>query len=223
MQAAASGGSYPADQGRHDRNHEERHIERESRAPRGRSGTPPGRRWGEERKNPGPPPAVVHLANLTRTITAAHVTDIAGYFGKVVSAEVPLDATTGLSRGFAHITMACAADAAAVVAGMTGGNVDGNAVKPSLLLVPQQSTARRGRSRSRSPPPRDDWRRRERSPPRGRGRSPPPYRGRGRSPPPHFRGPPRGGDRRWSEDRGRGGPPGGRGGRQVPRWAEERR
>ena len=112
---------------------------------------------------------VLRVTNLTRQVTAAHLREVFGHFGDVARVDLAVDATVGLSRGYAVVELASRADAEAAKAALDGGRLDGNrlAVRFEGEPAPPPAAAARGRqfaSRSRSPPSRSP----PRSPPRCR-------------------------------------------------------
>ncbi len=74
------------------------------------------------------PTRVVHVANLSRSVTVAHLAEIAGKYGEVEWVEVQRDGT-GLSKGVAHIVCADVEAAIEVVAHLDGGQIDGHCIK----------------------------------------------------------------------------------------------
>ena len=102
---------------------------------------------------------VLRVTNLTRQVTAAHLREVFGHFGDVARVDLAVDATVGLSRGYAVVELASRADAEAAKAALDGGRLDGNrlAVRFEGEPAPPPAAAARGRqfaSRSRSPPSR---------------------------------------------------------------------
>ena len=69
---------------------------------------------------------VLRVTNLTRQVTAAHLREVFGHFGDVARVDLAVDATVGLSRGYAVVELASRADAEAAKASLDGGRLDGN-------------------------------------------------------------------------------------------------
>jgi RNA-binding protein with serine-rich domain 1 len=73
-------------------------------------------------------PRRVHVGKLTRNVTDAHVKEIFGTWGEVLSAKVAVDESVQLSKGYALVEYASAEAAQDAVDHMDGGQVDGNMV-----------------------------------------------------------------------------------------------
>lgn len=136
---------------------------------------------------------LLHVSNLTRNVKASHLHEIFGHYGEIKSVDLEIDKNVGLSKGFAHVRFQSAEDADEAMLHLDGGQIDGQTIKVSLVLVqpvaskklrhdsPPRVAAggsakieRRGperRGRSRSPSPRG--RGRDSRDPRGRVASPP--------------------------------------------------
>lgn len=123
----------------------------------------------------------LHVSNLTRNVKADHLKEIFSHFGLVKNVDLQADRKLNLSKGFAYVEFSSAQDAEKAQAYMDDGQLDGNKLKVTFVLVSKknrqpspeiQRGARaeqqidRRRSRSRSPV---GYRRRSRSPGRGRG------------------------------------------------------
>ena len=63
---------------------------------------------------------VLRVTNLTRQVTAAHLREVFGHFGDVARVDLAVDATVGLSRGYAVVELASRADAEAAKASLDG-------------------------------------------------------------------------------------------------------
>jgi RNA-binding protein with serine-rich domain 1 len=129
---------------------------------------------------------ILHVANLTRNVTAEHLKEIFGKWGSLTKVQLALDERVGLPKGWAYVEYErrinagrlphqfylisattptpCFAEDAQVQ--MDGGQLDGNVLKVNFVLV---GRAKATRSASRSL---------ERHPSRGRSRSPDPRSGR---------------------------------------------
>jgi RNA-binding protein with serine-rich domain 1 len=84
----------------------------------------------------------LHVCNLTRNVRASHLKEIFGHYGKVTKVELQVDKTVGLSRGAAFITFARNTDAEQAVIYLNGGQIDGNVMKVSFVLVDNSRKAR---------------------------------------------------------------------------------
>lgn len=82
-------------------------------------------------KRPAPNPDAsrrIHVGKLTRNVTDAHVKEIFGAWGEVVSARVAMDERVQLSKGYAIVEYATHEAAQDAIDHMDGGQVDGNTV-----------------------------------------------------------------------------------------------
>ena len=66
---------------------------------------------GEDAGTKEEPLATLHVANLTRNVTAAHLSEIFGTYGEVAHIDLATDARVGLSKGFAHVDFKLRSDA----------------------------------------------------------------------------------------------------------------
>ncbi|KAH9179793.1 hypothetical protein EDB89DRAFT_516394 [Lactarius sanguifluus] len=149
---------------------------------RGRSASPQARDMDVDMDKPSelkPEPKVVVITNLTRNVVEAHLRVIFGFYGEVVKIDLPTYAKSGQNKGKAALEYADASSARTAVSHMNGGQLDGAALKVELSDTPVFH-----RTRSRSPPLRQqqqqrNGRDRDRAPrslSRPRSRSPPPPR-----------------------------------------------
>ena len=76
-----------------------------------------------------PQSARLHVSALTRNVTGAHVQEIFSTYGKVKSAELAMDRTVNLPRGFAYVEFENRQEAEAAQAHMDGGQIDGNTIR----------------------------------------------------------------------------------------------
>lgn len=148
-----------------------------SRSPRSRSGSPRRRRSASPAKI-----TKIHVGKLTRNVTQEHVQEIFSTYGKIKTCELPMDRNNlNLSRGFAYVDFESHEDAEKAIKYMDGGQIDGQEVNVSLVLVPRghqfPGFGSRRPPRRRSPP---RFGRQRRSPPRYR--KSPDRRSRSRSP-----------------------------------------
>ena len=116
------------------------------------------------------------LTNLTRNVTAAHLTEIFGQYGEVE--KVDLEQTDkGMSRGSAYITFKTTENLNQAMLHLDGGQLDGQIIKATFVLVSKKrrredadedTSGGRGRRGSSPSPRRDRGRERDlREPGRG--------------------------------------------------------
>lgn len=98
----------------------------------------------------------LHVANLTRNVESKHLHEIFNTYGSVKTVDLQVDKRVGLSKGNAHIEFENAKDAEEALIHMDGGQIDGNVIRVSILLV--------NKRRRESPDDRDDIRNSRRSP-----------------------------------------------------------
>lgn len=104
--------------------------------------------------------ARIYVGRLTPNVKKDHVHEIFSSFGKVISAELPMDRVhRHLHRGFAYVEFEKAEDAEKAMKYMDGGQIDGQDISVSKAEI-QKPRAR--------PPPPPVNRRRFGSPPRRR-------------------------------------------------------
>jgi RNA-binding protein with serine-rich domain 1 len=68
-------------------------------------------------------------------VKASHLKEIFGHYGNVLKVDLQVDKAVGLSRGAAFITFARNKDAEQAVIYLNGGQIDGNVMKVSFVLV----------------------------------------------------------------------------------------
>jgi RNA recognition motif-containing protein len=73
----------------------------------------------------------LHVANLSKQVTDAQLTDLAVPYGKLVSANVATERTTGTSKGFGFVEFSNADEGRAAMTGLDGRDVHGQALKVS--------------------------------------------------------------------------------------------
>ena len=71
----------------------------------------------------------VYVGNLSKQITDAQLNDLAVPFGKVVSANVATERSSGESKGFGFMEFGTDAEAHAAIDGLNGREVNGQALK----------------------------------------------------------------------------------------------
>ena len=71
----------------------------------------------------------LYVGNLSKQVTDAQLNDLATPYGKLVSANVATERTSGESKGFGFIEFTNAEEAKAAIAGLDGRDVNGQALK----------------------------------------------------------------------------------------------
>ena len=123
---------------------------------------PPQQQQQQERMNN----SHLRIRGLTRNVTAAHVEEIMGTFGKIQEMHFAIDEALNLPSGYADVTYTCEEDGTKAKEYMHGGQIDG--VRVTVLY-------RRNVGRDKR-----DKKKRAKSPPQRRGRSPSPLGWKGR-------------------------------------------
>ena len=71
----------------------------------------------------------LYVGNLSKQITDAQLNDLAVPYGKLVSANVATERSSGESKGFGFVEYSTADEARAAMAGLDGRDVNGQALK----------------------------------------------------------------------------------------------
>lgn len=71
----------------------------------------------------------LYVGNLSNQVTDAQLGDLARPYGTLVSANVAVDRTNGVSKGFGFIEFSNADEGRAAMAGLNGRDVHGQALK----------------------------------------------------------------------------------------------
>jgi RNA recognition motif-containing protein len=71
----------------------------------------------------------LYVGNLSNQITDAQLTEMAKPYGKVVSANVATERSSGTSKGFGFIEYTSADEGRAAITGLNGRDVNGQALK----------------------------------------------------------------------------------------------
>ena len=71
----------------------------------------------------------VYVGNLSKQVTDSQLNELAGPFGKVVSAEVATERSSGASKGFGFLEFSSDDEAKAAITGLDGRDVNGQALK----------------------------------------------------------------------------------------------
>lgn len=73
----------------------------------------------------------LHVGNLSKQVTGPQLNELAVPYGKVVSAEVATDRSSGQSKGFGFVEFSSAEEGRAAITGLDGREVEGQALKVS--------------------------------------------------------------------------------------------
>jgi len=71
----------------------------------------------------------LYVGNLSKQVTDAQLSDLATPFGKLVSANVATERSSGESKGFGFVEYSNADEARAAITGLDGRDVNGQALK----------------------------------------------------------------------------------------------
>jgi len=71
----------------------------------------------------------LYVGNLSKQINDAQLNDLAVPYGKVVSANVATERSSGESKGFGFVEYGTDAEAQAAITGLNGRDVNGQALK----------------------------------------------------------------------------------------------
>ena len=71
----------------------------------------------------------LYVGNLAKQVTDAQLNELAVPFGKIVSATVATERSSGASKGFGFIEYSNADEAKAAITGLDGRDVHGQALK----------------------------------------------------------------------------------------------
>ena len=74
----------------------------------------------------------LYIGNLKWSIDDHQLAEIFGKYGNVLSADVIIDRTTQISRGFAFVTFATPEEAKLAIEGLNGKEVEGRALKVNV-------------------------------------------------------------------------------------------
>merc|ERR1711959_14182 len=118
---------------------------------------------------------VLSVSNLTRNVNEEHLQEIFGLYGKVKETTLAVDKNVGLPKGYAYVEFSSEHDAEKAVAGLHGGQIDGNTIKVEFQgdkkKKPNDENKRPGaQPPARRPPARPEGRDRERERDRDRDR-----------------------------------------------------
>ena len=71
----------------------------------------------------------VYVGNLSKKVTDAQLNDLAVPYGKLISANVATERSSGESKGFGFIEFSSEEEARAAITGLDGRDVEGQALK----------------------------------------------------------------------------------------------
>lgn len=71
----------------------------------------------------------LYVGNLSKQVNDAQLSDLATPYGKLVSANVATDRSSGESKGFGFVEYTNAEEGNAAIAGLDGRDVNGQALK----------------------------------------------------------------------------------------------
>lgn len=157
-----------------DANKERNRSSEKKERDRSRSRSLSARRKKRDR-SPTPKPVRIHIGRLTRNVTKEHVQEIFSLYGTIKYIEFPIDRLhPPHGRGFAYVEYTNPEDAENAMKHMDGGQIDGQEITASPILLQRQRPQMRrmmSPNRNRGGPMR--WRSspgrfRRRSPIRGR-------------------------------------------------------
>ena len=84
----------------------------------------------------------LHVGNLSKQVTDSQLNDLAVPFGKVVSANVATERSSGESKGFGFVEFGSAEEGRAAISGLDGRDVNGQALKVSEAKPRNPATPR---------------------------------------------------------------------------------
>jgi RNA recognition motif-containing protein len=84
----------------------------------------------------------LHVGNLSKQVTDSQLNDLAVPYGKVVSANVATERSSGESKGFGFVEFGSADEARAAITGLDGRDVNGQALKVSEAKPRNPATPR---------------------------------------------------------------------------------
>ena len=73
----------------------------------------------------------LHVGNLSKQVTNSQLNELAVPYGKVVTAEIATDRSSGQSKGFGFVEFSTAEEGRAAITGLNGREIDGQALKVS--------------------------------------------------------------------------------------------
>ena len=85
----------------------------------------------------------LHVGNLSKQVTDSQLNELAVPYGKVVSAAIATDRSSGQSKGFGFVEFNSAEEGHAAITGLDGREINGQTLKVSEAR-PRNSDAPRG-------------------------------------------------------------------------------
>jgi RNA recognition motif-containing protein len=82
----------------------------------------------------------VYVGNLAKQVTTAQLNDLAVPYGKIVSANVATEKSSGDSKGFGFIEYGTTAEGQAAIAALDGKEVHGQALKVNEAKPKKEQT-----------------------------------------------------------------------------------
>jgi RNA recognition motif-containing protein len=73
----------------------------------------------------------LHVGNLSKQVTDAQLNDLAVPYGKLISANVATERSSGESKGFGFVEFSTAEEGKAAITGLDGRDVHGQVLKVS--------------------------------------------------------------------------------------------
>ena len=73
----------------------------------------------------------LRVGNLSKQVTNSQLNELAVPYGKVVTAEIATDRSSGQSKGFGFVEFSTADEGQAAITGLNGREIDGQALKVS--------------------------------------------------------------------------------------------
>jgi RNA recognition motif-containing protein len=70
----------------------------------------------------------LYIGNLSKQVNDAQLSELAAPYGKIVSANVATERSSGASKGFAFVEFSTADEANAAIAGLHGRDINGQAL-----------------------------------------------------------------------------------------------
>jgi len=84
----------------------------------------------------------LHVGNLSKQVTDAQLNDLAVPYGKLVSANVATERSSGESKGFGFVEFTTAEEGRAAITGLDGRDVHGQVLKVSEAKPRNPATTR---------------------------------------------------------------------------------
>jgi RNA recognition motif-containing protein len=84
----------------------------------------------------------LHVGNLSKQVTDAQLNDLAVPYGKLISANVATERSSGESKGFGFVEFSNAEEGRAAITGLDGRDVHGQVLKVSEAKPRNPATAR---------------------------------------------------------------------------------